>query len=130
MRNLPQKCIFVFFLLASGIRAQVEKGCGFNWAQDKARALFPDYDAKVNQVQNIQPVSSSKLTTATPTIPVVFHVLHLNGTENISDAQIQSAVAVLNVDYRKQNSDTTQIVTQFKNLAADVNVEFVLASLD
>jgi hypothetical protein len=130
MRNLSQKCIIALFLVASVAQAQVEKGCGFNWAQDKARALFPDYDAKVDQVQKTIPVSSAKLSTATPTIPVVFHVLHLNGTENISDAQIQSAVAVLNIDYRKQNSDTTQIVTQFKNLAADVNVEFVLASLD
>jgi PKD repeat protein len=129
MRNLPQNCLIALFLIAFASHAQVEKGCGFNWAQDKARALFPSYDENLTALQNIAPVSQ-KLTTATPTIPVVFHILHLNGPENISDAQVQSAVAVLNIDYRKQNSDTTQIVTQFKNLAADVNVEFVLASLD
>jgi PKD repeat protein len=68
--------------------------------------------------------------TATYTIPVVFHVLHLNGNENISDAQIQDAMYILNRDFRKQNADTSQIYTDFKNLAADVNFEFRLATKD
>ncbi len=130
MRNLLQKCIIALFLTTLTLNAQMEKGCGFNWAQDKVRAVLPDYDAKVDQLQHVSHASSAKLATTTLTIPVVFHVLHLSGTENISDAQIQSAVAILTRDFRKRNSDTTQIVTQFKNLAADVNVEFVLASLD
>ena len=34
-------------------------------------------------------------------IPVVVHVIHNGGNENISDAQIQSQIDVLNEDYRK-----------------------------
>ena len=64
------------------------------------------------------------------TIPVVFHVLHLGGSENISDAQIKDAVKVMTRDYRKQNADTTNIIAAFKPLAADINFEFQLATKD
>ena len=34
------------------------------------------------------------------TIPVVFHILHLGGPENISDAQVYDEMRILNEDYR------------------------------
>ena len=46
-------------------------------------------------------------------IPVVFHVLHINGVENISDEQIYNAVAILNRDFRKQNADTASVHPEF-----------------
>jgi PKD repeat protein len=64
------------------------------------------------------------------TIPVVFHVIHENGPENISLAQIEDAVRVLNRDFRLQNPDTSDIVGNFKNIAADIEIEFRLAKLD
>jgi PKD repeat protein len=63
-------------------------------------------------------------------IPVVFHVVHDNGEENISDAQIHDAMAVLNADFRKLNADTNQIVAGFVDVAADIDVEFRLAKRD
>ncbi|MDP2386195.1 MAG: M43 family zinc metalloprotease [Bacteroidota bacterium] len=63
-------------------------------------------------------------------IPVVFHILHQGGGENISNAQVEDAVRILNVDYRKLNPDTTDIVTEFKQLAADIEIEFRLATID
>src|SRR5262249_50462318 len=39
------------------------------------------------------------------TIPVVVHVVYRTTAENISDAQIQSQIAVLNADYRALNTD-------------------------
>ena len=63
-------------------------------------------------------------------VPVVFHVLHQNGIENISDAQIFDAMTVLNRDYRKQNQDTSSIIPVYQNLATDVKIEFKLASYD
>ena len=54
-------------------------------------------------------------------IPVVVHVIHLGGTENISDAQIQSQIDVLNEDFRKilgTNGDGTGV---------DTKIEFCLA---
>jgi PKD repeat protein len=63
-------------------------------------------------------------------IPVVFHVIHDNGEENISDAQIHDAMENLNADFRKMNADTGQIVAGFINVAADIDVEFRLAKRD
>ena len=61
-------------------------------------------------------------------IPVVFHVLHMNGVENISDEQILDALAILNRDYRKQNADTASVHPDFAGMPADIEIEFVLAT--
>lgn len=62
------------------------------------------------------------------TIPVVFHVLHNGGLENISRAQILDALAILNRDFRKLNLDANTVATEFQGLPADVEVEFKLAT--
>jgi PKD repeat protein len=61
-------------------------------------------------------------------IPVVFHVLHNGGAENISVAQIQDAVDILNRDYRLQNSDANNVQPTFQGMPADIEIEFVLAT--
>ncbi len=63
-------------------------------------------------------------------IPVVFHVIHNYGPENISDAQIHNAIDVLNRDYNKLNGDTSAVINEFKNIIADVKLEFRLATKD
>jgi hypothetical protein len=63
-------------------------------------------------------------------IPVVVHVLYNNASQNISDEQVKSQIDALNRDFRKQNSDTANIPARFKSLAADVQIEFVLATAD
>ncbi len=63
-------------------------------------------------------------------IPVVFHIIHNNGVENISDAQVEDAVRILNEDYSRMNPDWTQVVPAFIDLVADVGIEFRLARLD
>ena len=40
-------------------------------------------------------------------IPLVFHVLHNSGIENISRLQIEDAVSILNRDFRRQNADAS-----------------------
>lgn len=63
-------------------------------------------------------------------IPVVIHILYNTSDQNISDAQIQSQLAVLNKDFRKQNEDTIMIPAAFAALAADCEIQFVLAKSD
>jgi hypothetical protein len=73
--------------------------------------------------------SQKKITTATVyTVPIVFHILHQGGINNISDAQIIEQVDILNRDYRKLNSDTINIYSPF--IPADVRFEFRLATKD
>ncbi len=63
-------------------------------------------------------------------IPVVFHILHQYGPENISDAQVIDAVNIMTRDFRKLNDDTVDIIPAFKSIAADCEIEFRLATLD
>ncbi|HYG53028.1 MAG TPA: M43 family zinc metalloprotease, partial [Flavobacteriales bacterium] len=67
---------------------------------------------------------------ATYTIPIVFHVIHQWGTENISDAQILDGLSILNKTFRKQLADTGSIVAAFKPIHADCDIEFALAQID
>ena len=58
------------------------------------------------------------------TIPVVFHIITDGaGAENLSAAQIQAQIDQLNIDYRDLAGSTDPV-------AADVEIEFCLASLD
>lgn len=111
-------------------QAQNQPGCGFNLAQEMARKQFPDYDKNLKLIENFSSPYQQRSAAVTLTIPVVFHVLHKGGSENISDAQIQSAVQILTRDFRKKNADTIDIVGPYVNLAANCNIEFKLASKD
>ncbi len=63
-------------------------------------------------------------------VPIVFHVLHNNGPENIDESQIYNALDVLNRDFRLQNADTAEVVAQFKPIMGDAEIEFVMATKD
>lgn len=63
-------------------------------------------------------------------IPVVFHIIHDNGPENISDAQVRDAIRVMNEDYHKLNPDWADVQPEFLGLVANVGITFKLAQLD
>lgn len=71
-----------------------------------------------------------KSSTSTYIIPIVFHIIHEYGSENISDAQITDAIRILNEDYQKQNSDTSSVSSTFKTIIGNANIEFRLAKID
>lgn len=75
---------------------------------------------KINDNQN------NRVDGAVITIPVVVHVIYNNSSENISNAQIQSQIDVLNEDFRRTNSDANTIWQQ----AADTQIEFCLSKVD
>ncbi|MDB5197260.1 MAG: C-terminal target protein [Flaviaesturariibacter sp.] len=88
------------------------------------------------QLENIErftrtnaPSSSSINMRGTPVynIPVVVHVLWNVTAQNISDAQIQSQIDVLNKDYQLLNADTASVPTAFKSLVADCRIQFCMA---
>jgi hypothetical protein len=63
-------------------------------------------------------------------IPIVVHILYNDPSQNLSDAQVQSQVDALNRDFRRLNPDSVNTPAAFKSLAADVQIEFVLATAD
>ncbi len=98
--------------------------------KDPARFATIFKDPLPNQGTKFKPnTGTEKLTGVIYTIPVVFHILHNNGSENISDAQVQDALNILNRDYRKLNADTSSIVAAFQGDAADVEIQFVFATV-
>ena len=64
------------------------------------------------------------------TIPVVVHIVYHTAAENISDAQVQSQIEVLNTDYQKRNADTAGIPSYFRSLATNCGFRFGLALVD
>ena len=76
--------------------------------------------------------TSSKMAATVIKIPVVVHVIHsgqaIGSAPNISDAQIQSQITVLNQDFRKIAGTPGGESTN--PIAADVEIEFVLALQD
>jgi len=63
-------------------------------------------------------------------IPIVFHVVHNGGTENISDAQVEDQVRIFNKDFTASNAKLSQVPSAFSSLIGNANVEFRLATID
>ena len=63
-------------------------------------------------------------------IPVVFHIIHDGGPENISKAQVEDQIRSLNEDFRLLNADASTIPDGFDSVAADCRIEFRLANFD
>jgi hypothetical protein len=59
-------------------------------------------------------------------IPVVVHVVYRTSAQNISDAQVQSQIDVLNEDFNNTNPDNTKVPEDFKDEQTNVGVSFVL----
>jgi len=76
-----------------------------------------------------------KRTSAVYNIPVVFHIIHtgvaVGSGRNISLAQINSQLTVLNEAFRKTNTDFTTYVTQsgLQAVAADCEINFCAAKV-
>ncbi len=62
------------------------------------------------------------------TIPVVFHILHNNGPENISRDQVLNAISIMNRDYACLNADANNVATPFQGMPANIGIQFVLAT--
>lgn len=64
------------------------------------------------------------------TVPVVFHVLHTGGPENISDAACLAALDQVNKDFARQSQDTNLMFAPFKSKYVDSEIRFMPAKRD
>ncbi len=132
-------CSVVFLLLFySPLFAQEEQRCSFSSSVEERKkyAHFFNFQEKLNQEIEKRKNSASFARTEADvfTIPIIVHVVH-NGEPigtgtNISAAQIQTQIDVLNEDFSNNNPYKNSTVEQFKNLADDTGIRFVLAGLD
>ncbi len=90
------------------------------------------YEAYLNELTFIAQHTSKQShgKKAVVTIPVVFHIIHAYGPENISVDQIMDQMRTVNEDFRRLNADTTNTRATFKSIATDTEIEFKLATKD
>lgn len=137
MKSFLPGLFILLFLSAQQLVAQQVRYCGSDaamkqWldAHPEIKASFIQHEQEYTDAANARAAQRGIQSVPVYTIPVVFHVLHQNGPENISDAQIIDAINVLNTDMRKLNADTSLIIPRFKPLLSDIKVVFALAKLD
>jgi len=123
-------CLFI----ASIVFAQ--RQCANTIYIDQQRVIDPSLASKLTDVENFlyrQKNSARENGQVAPgviIIPVVVHVLYKTAAQNIPDEQIKTQMETLNRDFRRKNPDTTKTPDRFKALAADVQMEFQLATSD
>lgn len=134
MKKLLSFISSMLFLSSITIGQQIEK-CATMHVLQKHLEQNPFVALNMQQLENdvaewIE-ANKSKINNRTVvTIPTVFHVVYKNSAQNIPTSQIESQIQVLNEDYRKANSNFSTTRAIFDTLAADVEIQFCLASKD
>ena len=67
---------------------------------------------------------------ASRNIPVVVHVLYGNSTQNISTAQIQDQIDIMNKDFSATNTDIGNTPAVFSSAVGNMDIQFCLAQTD
>ena len=117
------------------MQAQDVRTC---WTNDYLEANLQEDPATAERMAAIEKhtakyidkLDDSQKAAAVITIPTVVHVIYNTSAQNISDAQIQSQMQVLNDDFRRQNADASNTPSAFAGVAADTEIEFCLATVD
>lgn len=89
----------------------------------------PTLRAKMAQIEAFtqNAITNRRLPDGTIEIPVVVNVLYRTATENISTAQIQSQIDVLNKDFSATNSDYNNTPALFANVrSGNTGIKYVL----
>ena len=122
--------LFLFF----SVSAQEHRTCGTMNSQEYLYAKDSTYRAQMvlNEVAINDWIKKhgDQRQKAIITIPVVVHIIYQFQVQNISDAQIQSQIDILNDDYRRMNADAALTPDTFKSVAADIQIEFCYAHQD
>jgi hypothetical protein len=130
------RTLVLFVLLIASFPGFAQRACLTQAYAEQQQALYPAYSVNRTAVETfIQQHSgtASSLKTAAKEIlrvPVVVHILYNNSAQNISDEQVKSQITALNRDFRRANADTVNTPDRFKAFAADIEIEFVLATAD
>ncbi len=130
--------VSIALLLCLNINAQ--ERCGIEAAYDKLFETRPDleteYQNYLNAVPLLSQIQDNTKSIAPPiiTIPVVVHVLHdgeaVGTGQNISAAQVEAQLEVMNDDFLAQNSNFSSTPAQWQSVIGNPEIQFCLASVD
>ncbi|MFY0654084.1 MAG: choice-of-anchor J domain-containing protein [Cyclobacteriaceae bacterium] len=127
------------FILALDVCAQ--RKCSVDYQEHQHKQLAHPENSeqfeswlkdKISKKKN-QPFST-KAENDIYTIPVVVHVIHrgegIGFASNVADEQVHSQIEILNEDFRRLNEDASDTPEEFTSVAADIQIQFVLAKRD
>ncbi|HEX9981381.1 MAG TPA: M43 family zinc metalloprotease [Flavobacterium sp.] len=124
-------------LFLCGVSAFAQRGCLTDQKMAELKANDPAFAIHHEEIMeyirnphnHVNRSGDSNSPSVVVTIPVVFHVLYKNAGQNISDAQINSQLAILNNDFRKLNTDFSTVVpAAFQSFGADLEITFCMAT--
>ena len=118
----------VLLFLANGLFAQ--RTCATMDALERLQLTDPDLARRMEAIERHtqEYLQDGRLQQReTIVIPVVVHVVYSFAPENISDAQIQSQIDVLNADFRAMNTDFGRIPALFQGVSGNPDIQFCLA---
>jgi len=115
--------------------AQERRYCGTMEYLERQKAEDPTIEKRMQEAEEMmqeieRQTAGMRNSEIVITIPVVFHVLYYNVSQNISDNRIFDQLNTLNKDYAHLNLDTANTPAVFKPLAANTNIQFCLAHTD
>ncbi|MCB0735903.1 MAG: zinc-dependent metalloprotease [Bacteroidetes bacterium] len=108
-------------------------GCGSYHIIEHIDAKTPGFLDKSNEALEQMSKQSKQISYKRQeqlTIPVVFHVVYNDSTENIPDSVIQNQLEILNNAFNHTHADTGNLRDEFKPIAGNANIQFVLATED
>ncbi len=130
MRSQPLLILtFLLFLVCLPEFSNAQRNCS---AMDMLEAEIQQDPQRAIRLQEIEEHTEKAIANNAEKIdgiiqiPVVVHVVFNTSAENISDAQIQSQIDILNEDFRRMNADADNVWSQ----AEDSEIEFCLATVD
>lgn len=132
MKLIKYVLSLLFLFSVHSLEAQVQHTCDFGPQTEKLKNENPLYEQEVLQMQqNIQQDlqqyrNQQTGSRAVRTISVVVHVVYNTAAENVPQSEINDMIDLLNVNYRKQNSNLGVPRNAYVSLAADAEIEFCL----
>jgi hypothetical protein len=116
----------------SDATAVARRGCATQEVFEEQLKADPTLALRMNQIENFTTdrLLTNRLVNGKVEIPVVVNVLYRTAAENISDAQIQTQIDVLNADFNATNSDYNSVPALFSGVKANVGITFVLEKIN
>lgn len=108
----------------------LKQGCGYEQVLKRMEQAQPGFKAYTANIYHQSNALAAKGTGEVYKIPVVFHIVYHTDEQNLPDSVILNQLSILNKAYRKQNTNIGHLRSIFQPLAADAEIEFVLANKD
>ena len=138
MRKILLAFVAIIFSFMANSQNPIAIGsdrCGSNEAIKQQMIADPAYAKKVEALLKNKGNYSRNDKKGKPpspgaiTIPVVVHVVYNTAEQNISDAQVQSQIDVLNADFSASNSDYNNYDAGYGSVKGDMEINFCLVQV-